>query len=262
MIRIPLALLGVLAGSLIWTGVANADAGRYLFGATTLRDCDRRRAADPLNVAFVGTHASWQNSQRLVGRDRPGPELRWRTTFRVAGGPQSIMNGANCTLMDAQSSRGTGVSGGPANAKRHTRFFEQFTAFTRNDDGSPRSLITVQDAHRDIKRRCSAPDAILGVTDAVPGDIDGYPGGFDDGQRLFRRAFADRSFKRVRRGPSHMRFWQCATDAKKRYSVGWNGWQYMFRLDDHVECQGDWSRRFLPDVGRCPTEMGNTGTIK
>jgi len=174
------------------------------------------------------------------------------------------MNGPNCTLMNAQSSRGSGFRDSPAHAKRHTRFFEQFTAFTRNDDGSPRSLITVQDAHRDVKRRCSAPDAVLGVTDAIPRDIDGFAhGGFDDGQRLFRRAFTDdRYFKRGRRGPAWMRFWQCATDAEKRYSVGWNGWQYMFRLDDHVECQGDWSRPFLPDIGRCPTAIGNTGTIK
>ncbi|MDQ3808955.1 MAG: hypothetical protein M3336_01560, partial [Chloroflexota bacterium] len=220
------------------------------------------RAADPLNVAFVGAYASWQNSQRLVGRDRPGPELKWRTTGRVAGGTQSIMNGPNCTPMDAQSSRGTGFRDSPANAKRHTRFFEQFTAYTRNDDGSARSLITVQDAHRDVKRRCSAPDAQLGVTDAIPRDIDGFAGGgFDDGQRLFRRAFADRLFKPVRRGPAQMRFWQCSTDAQKRYSVGWNGLQYRFQLDDYVECQ-DWHRTFLPTTGICPEETGNHGTIK
>jgi hypothetical protein len=249
-------------GGLAVPAAQAADAGTWSFGSTTLRDCTGKRAADPINVAFVGTAASWQNSQRLVGRDRPGPELKWRTTFGIAGGTQSIQNGPTCTTMDAQSSRGTGFRDTPAHTKRHTRFFEQITAFTRNSDGSTRSLLTVQDAHRDVKRRCSAPDARAGITDAIPRDIDGFPGGgFDNGQMLFRRAFADRTFK-VRRGPARMRFVQCSTDANKRYSVGWNGLVYLFRLDDQVACQGDWSRPLLPDIGRCPSDVGRTGTIQ
>lgn len=201
-----------------------------------------------------------------VGRDRPfpTPELKWRTTFRIAGGSQAIMNGVDCTSMDAQSSRGSGIRGSEPYAKRHTRFFEQSLAYTRNDDSTARSLMTGQDAHRDVKRlNCRGPGSVGRANDAVPRDIDGVPGGgYNSAQRLFLSAFADRR-SRIRRGPAQMRFVQCGEEASpRRYSVGWNGIVQTFRLDDPVACQGDWSTPFLPDKGRCPSEPGRTGTIK
>ena len=263
--RIAAALLAATAVALLfWAPVAQAQRATVRLGPTTLRDCEGRDPADPINVGFVGSHASWQNSQRLVGKDGDGPELMWRTTRRVAGGAQSIDNGTVCTRMDAQSARGTGVRRNEAHAKRHTRFFEQILAYTLNDDGSYRSLLTGQDAHRDVKRgRCRGPGSVGPVNDAVPHDVDGFEGGgYDSAQRLFLRAFPHRR-SRVRRGPAQMRFVQCAHEPPpRRYSVGWNGILQTFRVDGFEECQGDWSRRFQPDLGDCPTERGREGTIK
>lgn len=266
--RTPVTLLGAVVVALIATSAPAAEAqtqGNFRLGPTTLRDCDGKSRADPINVGFVGTNASWQNSQRLVGRDRPGPELMWRTTNRLAGGSQAIMNGVVCRGMQAQSSRGSGFRDSEAHAKRHTRFFEQILAYTLNGDLSIRSLLTGQDAHRDVKRRnCRGPGSFRGLNDAVPRDIDGFSGGgYDSAQRLFLRAFADRR-SRLRFSPATgMRFVQCGYEKPpRRYSVGWNGIVQTFRLDDHVECQGDWTRRGRVDKGRCPSARGNEGTIK
>jgi hypothetical protein len=253
-----------IAGLLAVAPVAEAQRATVRLGPTTLRDCEGKDPADPINVGFVGSHASWQNSQRLVGKDGEGPELMWRTTRAIAGGAQSIQNGTVCTRMDAQSARGTGVRRSEANAKRHTRFFEQLLAYTLNDDDSFRSLLTGQDAHRDIKRgHCRGPGSVGRLNDAVPRDIDGFEGGgYDSAQRLFLRAF-DHRRSRVRRGPAQMRFVQCGHEAPPlRYSVGWNGILQTFRVDGFEECQGDWHRRFAPDLGDCPTERGREGEIK
>lgn len=269
--RILTAASAVLVVGTAGTSATNAAAAGNRLSPYTLRQCieDPTRPsniADPVNVAFIGTHASWQNSQRLVGKDGGGPELKWRTTYKLAaGGVQQILDDRRCKSMNAQSVRGFGLRDDEKNTKRHTRYFEQFTPFTTNADGSLRALRTAQDAHRDVKRApCKGPGSAGPLNDAVPRDIDGFPGGgFDSAQRLFIRAFPSRRGLAERSPERGRRFVQCASEAPpRRYSVRWNGIVQRFVVDDFVECQGDWSRRFLPDVGKCPTERGREGTVK
>lgn len=243
---------------------ADLQTPQYRLGETTLRDCEGRDPADPINVAFTGFSASWQNSQRLIGYDFDGPELKWRTTKKAAGGSQYIKNGAACTRMNAQSSRGTGVRPEPdlSDTKRHTRFFEQILPLVANQDGSDAILLTVQDAHRDVKSaKCRGPGSFGPVNDRVPLKINGRTdGGYNDAQRLFLSAFRDRRTM-TRRGPGRLRFVQCADEEPpRRYSVPWNGLVEFFELNIDIGCQGDWSKRFSPDLGKCRSEQGRVGT--
>lgn len=246
-----------LTGILPSAAQSEMSAPNYRMGPVTLRDCKGKDPADPVNVAFSGPLASWQNSQRLVGFDFDGPELKWRTNLgNVPGGPQSIMNGAACTRLDGQSSRGSGVTGGDLRkTKRHTRFFEQTTAFAINkEDLTDALLLTVQDAHRDVKSiHCKGVGSAGPVNDRVPVKINGRTdGGYNDAQRLFMRAFPNRRGA-VGRGPAEMRFVQCAREGPKyKYSVPWNGVVQFFGLSNQVACQGTWDR-FLPITGKCPT---------
>lgn len=60
-----------------------------------------------------------------------------------------------------------------------------------------------------------------------------------------------------------MRFVQCGGEGPEyRYDVGWNGVLQLFRVDDFIECQGDWHRRFAPDLGDCPMDRGREGVAK
>lgn len=248
----------------------------YRMGGTTLRKCGttaKSNHADPVNVAFVGTHASWQNSQRAVGRDYQGPDtpgLKWRTTRAVAGGHQSISNSGACTRDNGQSSRGSGANvfdTDLSGTKRHTRFFEQTIPLSFNSDQSARYLLTVQDAHRDVKsRRCRGPGSIntpIGsLNDRVPVKINGYrDGGYNDAQRLFYKAYPPGGgpFRgKAYRTPNRERFVQCAKeDRPRRYSVGWNGILQFFLLNVNIECQSGWPRF----KGDCPLG-GRTGSVK
>ncbi len=280
--RVKLIWLLFGLGLLMPSGVHAEERVDYRMGPYTLRNCqgttprDNRpqTAADPVNVAFFGPFASWQNSQRAVGfeyeyEDTSPPGitrgLKWRTTGGNSGGTQRIVNGAACTTQNQASSRGSGFRGGP-NAKRHTRFFEQILPFVADPDGTDKSLLTVQDAHRDLKsRRCRGPGSFLGgpVNDRVPRKIDGFTdGGYNNAQRLFTAGFPtpgdNGAAVRVTdfvQTPRRMRFIQCAGEQPpRRYSVGWNGVLAFFYAYSRIPCQ-DSIRPFDDDAWRfavCP----------
>lgn len=277
MLLVAAALMALTSSS----AVAAEDVD-YRMGPFTLRNCNgtspgdtrRQTIADPVNVVFFGPFASWQNSQRGVGYEYdyedtspPGITrgLEWRTTH-LTGGSQHITNGAACSEQDSSSSRGSGVRRG-TNAKRHTRYFEQILPFVAEPDGDDKSLLTVQDAHRDVKgRTCRGPGSLGRVNDRIPRKVDGFPdGGFNNAQRLFVKGFprpgsdvpAVRStdFRSVGRTPRRMRFIQCASEQPpKRYSVGWNGIVAFFYAGSRISCQDSW-RPFDNDAwrfGDCP----------
>jgi len=273
--RVLNAVLAAVCGLGLFAPVAAWSAGpNYRMGPYTLRDCRGKSPADPVNIAFFGTHGSWQNSQRAVGYDYdvdddapPGEArgLKWRTTGGLAGGSQSIMNGAACTRMDSQSSRGSGFRSGP-NAKRHTRFFEQILAFSLNTRNEEASSLTVQDAHRDLKsRQCAGPGSRgQRLNDRVPRKVDGFrDGGYNNAAQLFKRGFPPSGstgrvaprFTDIARTPHRMRFVQCGYEEPPlRYTVGWNGVVNFFSLYGNVPCQ-DSRRPFDDDAwrfGNCP----------
>lgn len=235
--------------------------------------------ADPINVAFIGTHASWQNTQRAVGfefhdDDAPTKGLKWRTTKIVAGqnlpgGVQCVKNGFIRVEQNAQSSRGSGFRHGGTNAKRHMRFFEQTEPFSKNDAGGLRYLQTVGDAHRDLKdSNCRGPGSAGPLNDRVPLRINGRTG-YDDGQYLFRRAFPPEGTPfRGRAIPTSERdrqYTQCAKSSNK-YTVGWNGKLYFFTLNaKRFGCQKrnlvSGSVDAWQPLGQCPTNPGREGSF-
>lgn len=275
------AILGCL---LVACGQPDPAAGQTNYGMqgyTTRTDKDDRclpNPADPVNVAFLGTHASWQNTMRAIGfrfddGDKPTRGLEWRTTRGVAGGTQCVKNGGPRTLQDAQSARGSGVRGGH-NAKRHIRLFEQTLPFSLNKDASVRWYLTVGDAHRDRKSvTCPGPGAV-GVTgnDRVPRLINGRSG-YDDAQHLFIRAFPPHGTpgqtKVQDTGNRGQKFMQCAGSKRTRYKVPWNGQLYYFNLSAQIGCQKQrsFSSPFLNvdawrPLGNCPTDVGREGSLR
>lgn len=253
--RTKLRVVATLASVAALSSLPQPAAGAsFTLGATTLRTCgDRASVADPVNVMFVGTAGRWQNSQRLVGRKREGHELRWRTVTLLAGGKQSILDASHrdgCFVQKGQSSSGVFH-------KHHTRYFEQskplFYSFA-----TP-YYVTVQDGHRDVKSaHCKGPGSQgpLDFNDRVPIKDNGFrDGGYNQAQREFLHAFADRKGRAYRSSARHIRFVQCQDEAPpRRYSVPWNGVLQSFYLNDHIECQGiAWHlvRRYL---GECPSD--------
>lgn len=270
MISALATVLGGVAAAPVTESEAAVLSG-YRMGGTTLRKCGstaKTNHADPVNVAFIGTHASWQNSQRAVGRDYKGdphtPGLKWRTTVGILpGGAQSIDNSGTCTKNDAQSSRGSGLfrflDRDLSGTKRHTRFFEQTIPLNFNPGGSAHYLATVQDAHRDVKSgHCRGYGSVGPLNDRVPTKINGRTdGGYNDAQRLFQKAFppGGAPFKgKAYHTPHDERFVQCAGEkSPTRYTVGWNGVLQFFILNTNITCQGDWGSK-----GNCPAG-GRTG---
>lgn len=262
---------------------ATSGAGNWALGPTTLRSCGNRTSyADPINVVFIGTHATWRNSQRLVGQERSNHSaLKWRTVSFLAGGSQSITDSSHpdgcfamptpevfpsTSFLEAQSSTG-GIH------KHHTRYFQQTRPLSA---GNPPFLITAQDAHRDIKTsRCKGPGSIdvppsdifdwlpsyYAFNDRVPVKVDGATdGGYNKAQREFLKAFSDRKLHTVWTSSAKGRqFMQCPEDTPpRRYMVGWNGKTFGFQLSQTIACQTNalglgWHSGPARVFGHCPS---------
>jgi len=275
------AIVGLLFLASVQADYAAASGYRFTDGYTTRTSSKDgrclRNPADPVNIAFIGTHASWQNTMRAIGyefdeSDRPTRGLKWRQ-MRGAGGKQCILNGFVRTLQDGQLARGSGFRGG-RNAKRHIRLFEQTEAYSLNKDSSQRFLLTVGDAHRDLKSvNCPGPGALAKVAnDKVPREINGRSG-YDDAAYLFRRAFPPTGtpYESHTQDTGHrgQRFSQCAGSKSTRYFVPWNGQRVHFTLGARIKCQykpnytspSTTRDAWLP-LGSCPTELGREGSFK
>lgn len=239
-----------LVGGLCFAfGAAPASAAQLKLGPTTLRDCTSRQSADPINVAFVGPRATAANTQRLVGYDRSGSDLKWRTTSSpYAGGRQYIVDSSDgqCSFQDGQSSNGV-------LDKHHTRYFQQLDPFIAS--GGTDFLFTGLDAHREVKSpHCKGAGDVAGVNDRVPVKHNGFTdGGYNQGQREFLKAFSDLKAPRHRSPAQGARFIQCPGDSPpRRYTVGWNGWLQYFNVYQTIPCQNPW-HRFKVWLGSCPS---------
>lgn len=250
-------LLGILC--LVVMPTTAAARAALTLAPTTLRDCtdSTKNHADPINVAFVGPRATWQNTQRLVGYDRSGPHLMWRTTSGAAGGQQHIVD-----FSDNLCPRQNGQSSVHFWHKHHTRYFQQFDPFLPSSGSTPPYWLTGLDAHRDVKsRHCKGPGSIdppltgQHFNDRVPVKDNGFTdGGYNQAQREFQKAFPDYKAKRKPSPAQGERFVQCPEDdPPNRYVVGWNGWVQYFSLFETVPCQDPWHRGAARVLGSCPS---------
>lgn len=201
---VGLALLALLVGGIAGGVMAEPVlAATYRIRAATLRSCPGGKAADPINVAFVGTHATAGNSRDLIA-DRG---LKWGgNDYPFGGSRQWIINDdGGCHHDDHQNTRGI-------RNKHHTREFE--LADSQHGD-----RVTLQDAHRDVKRlKCNFHDTVPPRMGYKEHTLSGY----DHAQREFFDAFQSR-YVGTQRSPRHMTYTQCNPANGKHIQVGWSG---------------------------------------
>lgn len=209
--------LTALAG----TNAASAKAATYRIPKFAIGDCSKpRRRADPINVVFVGARATSGNSRDLVKERNPF----WNDFdgFPAAGSHLRIIDQGNCRDEDHQ------VAEGYFN-KHHTRFW-QLTGQQHDN------YVTIQDAHRDVKRdRCrSSRDRTSGpYVDTVLARMaykNRMLSGFDLAQRELLDAYPERR-RGMQPGPNREPFRKCDPQTGRDQDVRWNGIIQFFTVN-------------------------------
>lgn len=156
------------------------DGNTYKIPWATYRGCRNGvgdRLSDPINVVFIGSHATGGNVRDMIAVHG----LKWPDRGPLNGGTAYINDPMNstCRSQDESNSKGTIT-------KHHVR--EWSISGTQHGN-----LVAAANAHRDVKTtKCGG---FLGINDTVPASVRYHKrkySGFDVAQQEFLDAYPDR----------------------------------------------------------------------